>query len=169
MKIGKIHLSIYVVMRKKLSCRVSPSFMSIIQVFYIEINKYFKSNCEMHVFWSGYTLCIFAFGKYPKSVLSRPLHPPKVKIIWNQSFQDHHIIPKWKMLKISPFKAATYSLSTNCWKSFLSIQPLSQSENYQESVLSWPSHWLDELWPWISQLKPYVVSTHISWPYYLPF
>ena len=29
---------------------------------------------------------------------------PRVKIVKNQSFQDHHILPKCKLLKISPFK-----------------------------------------------------------------
>ena len=39
-------------MGKKLSCRVSPSFMSIIQVFHLEKIEYCKSGCEVHVFSS---------------------------------------------------------------------------------------------------------------------
>ena len=45
-------------MRKKLSCRVSPSFMSIIQVFYIEKIKYCKSDFEMQMFSSKCLMCI---------------------------------------------------------------------------------------------------------------
>ena len=34
-------------------------------------------------------------SKYsPQSLFSRPSHPPKIEIIQNQSFQDHHTPPK---------------------------------------------------------------------------
>ena len=44
-----------------------------------------------------------------KSLLSRPPHPPKVKFIKIQSFQDHHILPKWTLSKVSPYKTTTPS------------------------------------------------------------
>ena len=67
---------------------------------------------------------------YPKSVMYRLTHPPKEETTQNQSlldtklsqlkinpkhgFQDHHILQRQKLLKISPFKTAIPSLSTNC-------------------------------------------------------
>ena len=61
---------------------------------------------------------------YPKSVLSRAPYPPQSgncqksspfkpsfskrgKTDQNQSFQEHHILQKWKLLKMSPFKTTT--------------------------------------------------------------
>ena len=64
-------------------------------------------------------------------------HPPKVTITPNQYFQDYHILPKSKLLKMSPFKTATISQNRNCPKSVLTRPPHSpQIENYSESVLS---------------------------------
>ena len=40
----------------------------------------------------------------PQLVLSRPQHPLKVQIGQTPSLQDHHILPKWNLSKISPFK-----------------------------------------------------------------
>ena len=36
-------------------------------------------------------------GTYPKSVFTRPSHPPKLNSFENQSFQDHHTLPKYKL------------------------------------------------------------------------
>ena len=49
---------------------------------------------------------------YPKSVLSRPQHPPKVEIDDNESFQDHHTLPKWKWSTTSPLKSLADAQST---------------------------------------------------------
>ena len=51
-KIREIYLSIFIVMRNMLSCRVSPIFMSRIHAFHIEKIKYCKTDCEMHAFSS---------------------------------------------------------------------------------------------------------------------
>ena len=53
---------------------------------------------------------------YPKSLLWRPPHHPKVQIIQNQSLNSHHILPRWKWSKISPFKTTTVSQNVNCPK-----------------------------------------------------
>ena len=40
-------------------------------------------------------------GIFQKSILSRLPHPPKVEIVQNHCFQDHQILQKWKLSKIS--------------------------------------------------------------------
>ena len=67
---------------------------------------------------------------YPKALLLRPSHSPKVEIVTNQSFQGHNNFPKkknlkpvisrppWhpkvkKLSKISPYKTTTPSQSKN--------------------------------------------------------
>ena len=71
-----------------------------------------------------------------KSVLSRLTNPPKVKAVerksfqdhhtlsyiqnlLNQFFQDHHLFPKWKLLKMSLCKTTTAFPRTSCPKSIL--------------------------------------------------
>ena len=45
-------------------------------------------------------MLIWSLAKYTKkSVPSRPPHPPNVKTDKNQSFPDHHMLPRWKLLK----------------------------------------------------------------------
>ena len=50
-------------------------------------------------------------GLILKSVISRPPHPPKTKSVQNQSFQEHHTLQKWKLLKINSFKSTIPSQS----------------------------------------------------------
>ena len=80
-------------------------------------------------------------GNCSKSVLPTPWHPPKVETVQNQSFHDHHSLPKWKLFKISSFKTITHSLSVNYSKSVLSwqLQP-PKVETVQNQFLSRPPH-----------------------------
>ena len=51
----------------------------------------------------------FTNSNYPKSVLSRPPHKPKVEFVDIQSFQDYHTLTNWKFSIISYFKSTTTS------------------------------------------------------------
>ena len=64
-----------------------------------------------------------SFKKSVDPVLTRPLHPPKVELVKNKFFQDHHTLPKHQLLKISSFRTTTSSQSTNCQKAVLSWPP----------------------------------------------
>ena len=90
----------------------------------------------------------------PKVKLSKispfkTLHPAKVEFTQNWPFQNHHILPKWKLLK--SVKTTTSPQGGNCWKSVLpwALHPpkvrisqatlcqtttSSQSRNYVKSV-----------------------------------
>ena len=91
------------------------------------------NNFQFHRLWFGKA----KLANNPKSVLSRPPHPPKVKADKNQSFQDHHTIPIYKWSKSSNFKTVTSSQSGNYPESVLSVPPYHPKvEMYWQSVLS---------------------------------
>ena len=61
---------------------------------------------------------------YQNSVLSYLPYPPKVEIVANESFQDHHTLSMYNLSKISSYKTIK----------------LCYSENYKISVLKRPPH-----------------------------
>ena len=83
----------------------------------------------------------------PKSVTSRPPHSPMVEIIQNPCLQNH-ILPKWKLSKISPFKTQHIFPKWKCLK----ISPIrtsapSQSgtcknQSFQDNIPSWSNNCL---------------------------
>ena len=61
-------------------------------------------------------------GDCQNSVLSRKLHPPKVQTVKNQFLQDHHNIPKQKLLKFNFCKTNEPSQSINYEKSVVMLK-----------------------------------------------
>ena len=89
-------------------------------------------------------------GTYRKSLLTRPPHPPKVKIIQNKSISRNHILPKWKVTKFAlsiPMHHPKVEFVENedfqdhCTFSHYKLFKItfkttfSQSENYLKSVI----------------------------------
>ena len=86
------------------------------------------------------------------AALSIPQHPFKVEIVENESFQDHHMLPKWKLLKMIPFRNSTPSQSVNYPKQVLTRPPNPpQKVNCRKNaVLSRPPHPLSgNCWKWV--------------------
>ena len=77
---------------------------------------------------------------FTQSVILRQPHPPKVKIVKKKwSFQNNHILPKWKLPKITPFKT-TSSKSKIYLKSVLSRPHCPMVETVKKSLSSKPPH-----------------------------
>ena len=100
------------------------------------------------------------FGKVkstnnPKSVLSRPPYPPKVKNIPNESFQDYHTLPKWTLFKIYPSNRP--HTSKYYPKSVLS-RPLHSSKVKMLGNQSFLYHILLPKWKWL-KISPFKTRT----------